>query len=129
VDGIAVNIAKPRDCFVPRNYYCRKGFYNTLFQAFVDGRYRYLSLTSVVCGSTHDSLAFRASFFGEKLYTHGLHSGNWVAGDAAYVCSESLLVPFSAVLLQHEEEGDWSDSLIISSLAFVFTSSRRLEYS
>jgi hypothetical protein len=24
VDGIAVKIAKPRDCRVPRNYYCRK---------------------------------------------------------------------------------------------------------
>jgi DDE superfamily endonuclease len=110
VDGIAVKIAKPRDCFVPRNYYCLKGFYSAPFQAIVDGRYRFLSLSSVVCGSTHDSLAFRASFIGEKLYSQGLPSGYWVAGDAAYVCSESLLVPFCAVQLRHEEEGEWRDS-------------------
>jgi hypothetical protein len=110
VDGIAVKIAKPRDCFVPRNYYCRKGFYSAPFQAIVDARYRFLSLSSVVCGSTHDSLAFRASFIGEKLYSQGLPTGYWVAGDAAYVCSESLLVPFCAVQLQHEEEGEWRDS-------------------
>jgi hypothetical protein len=110
VDGIAVKIAKPRDHFVPRIYYCRKGFYSAPFQAIVDGRYRFLSLSSVVCGSTHDSLAFRASFIGEKLYSHGLPSGYWVAGDAAYVCSESLLVPFSAVALQSVEEGVWHDA-------------------
>jgi DDE superfamily endonuclease len=110
VDGIAVNIAKPRDCFVPRNYYRRKSFFSAPFQAIVDGRYRFLSLSSVVCGSTHDSLAFRASFIGEKLYSQGLPSGYWVASDAAYVCSESLLVPFSAVQLQHKEEGEWRAS-------------------
>jgi hypothetical protein len=44
VDGIAVKIAKPRDCFVPRNYYCRKGFYSVPFQAVVGGRYRFLAL-------------------------------------------------------------------------------------
>jgi hypothetical protein len=110
VDGIAVKIAKPRDCFVPRNYYCRKGFYSVPFQAIVDGTYRFLALSSVVCGSTHDSLAFRASFVGQKLYETGLPCGYWVAGDAAYVCSESVLVPFSTVQLQHEDEGVWRDS-------------------
>jgi DDE superfamily endonuclease len=85
VDGIAVKIAKLYDCFVPRNYYCRRGFYSALFQAIVDGRYRFLSLSSVVCGSTHGSLEFRASFIGEKLYSKGLPSGYWVAGDAGYV--------------------------------------------
>jgi DDE superfamily endonuclease len=67
-------------------------------------------LSSVVCGSTHDSLALRASCIGQKLYTTGLPSGYWVAGDAAYVCSESVLVPFSATHLQHEDEGVWRDS-------------------
>jgi hypothetical protein len=64
----------------------------------------------IVFGSTHDSLAFRASCIGQKLYTTGLPSGYWVAGDAAYVCSESVLVPFSAANLQHEDEGVWRDS-------------------
>jgi DDE superfamily endonuclease len=67
-------------------------------------------LSSVVCGSTHDSLALRASCIGQKLYTTGLPSGYWVAGDAAYVCSEPVLVPFSATHLQHEDESVWRDS-------------------
>jgi hypothetical protein len=45
VDGIAVKIAKPRDFFVPRNYYCRKGFHNISFQAIVDAKYRFVSLS------------------------------------------------------------------------------------
>jgi DDE superfamily endonuclease len=109
-DGIAVKIAKPRDCFVPRNYYCRKVFYSVPFQAIVDGRYRFLALSSVVCGSMHDSLAFRASSVWQKLYETGLPCGYWVAGDAAYVCSESVLVPFFTVQLQREDEGVWRDS-------------------
>jgi hypothetical protein len=110
VDGIAIKIANPLDCCVPRHYYCRKGFYSAPFQAIVDAKYRFISLSSVVCGSTPDSLAFRASSIGEKLYTHGLPFGYWVAGDAAYVCCESLLVPFSAVQLRDVEEGLWRDS-------------------
>jgi hypothetical protein len=38
VDGTAVKLAKPRDHFVPRNYYCRKGFYSAPFRAIADGR-------------------------------------------------------------------------------------------
>ena len=110
VDGIAIKISKPLDCYVPRNYYCRKGFYSAPFQAIVDAKYRFISLSSVVCGSTHDSLAFRASSIGEKLYTQGLPFGYWVAGDAAYVCFEPFLVPFSAVQLRDIEEGLWRDS-------------------
>jgi hypothetical protein len=45
VDGIAVKIAKPRDCFVPRNNYCRKGFHSITFQAIVDAKYRFVSLS------------------------------------------------------------------------------------
>jgi DDE superfamily endonuclease len=110
VDGIAVKIAKQRDCFVPRNYNYRKGFYSIPFQAIVDAKYRFLSLSSIVSGSTHDSLAFRASCIGRKRYATGLPSGYWVAGDVAYVCSESVLVPFSEANLQHEDEGVWGDS-------------------
>jgi DDE superfamily endonuclease len=47
----------------------------------------------------------------ERNYSQGLPSGYWVAGDAAYVCTESLLVHFFAVQLQHEEEGEWRDSV------------------
>ena len=46
--------------------------------------------------------------------------GYWVAGDAAYDCSESGLVPFSAVQLQHEDDGVRRDSFN------VFHSSRRV---
>lgn len=54
--GIAIKISKSRDCFIPRNYYYRKGLYAVPFQAVVDSRYLILSLSSVVCGYTHDSL-------------------------------------------------------------------------
>jgi hypothetical protein len=42
IDGIAVKIAKPRDNFVPRNDYCRKGFYSVPFQVVDDAKYRSL---------------------------------------------------------------------------------------
>jgi DDE superfamily endonuclease len=110
VNGIAIKIDKPLDCYVPRNYYCRKGFCSAPFQAIVDAKYRFISLSSVVCGSTHDCRAIRGTSIGEKLYTQGLPLGYWVAGDAAYVCCEPLLVHFSAVQLRDAEEGLWRDS-------------------
>jgi hypothetical protein len=94
----------------PRNYYCRKGFYSVPFQAIEDAKYRFITLSSVVCGSTHYSLAFRASSIGEKLYTQGLLFGYWISGDAAYACCEYLLVPFSTAQLRDVEEGLWRDS-------------------
>lgn len=110
LDGIAIKIKKPKNCYIPRNYYCRKGNYAMPFQAIVDARYRFLTLSSVVCGSTHDSLAFNASALGIHLKEHGLPTGYWIAADAAYMCTESLLVPFSSVQLLDSDEGTWRDS-------------------
>jgi DDE superfamily endonuclease len=66
-------------------------------------------LSSVVCDSTHNSLAFRATSIGQKI-CDSLPFGYWVAGDAAYACSESLLVPFSAMQLQGNIDGIWGDA-------------------
>lgn len=72
-----------------------------------DSRYPFVALSSVFCGSTHDPLPFSASACDAKMSAECLPDGHWVAGDAAYSCSESLLVPFSAIQLLHKEEGLW----------------------
>lgn len=41
---------------------------------------------------------------------HGIQSGYWVSVDAAYVCSESLLVTYYSVQIQNPEEGVWRDA-------------------
>lgn len=110
LEGIAIKIRKPKGEYIPRNYYCRKAYYAVHFQALVDARYHFLCLSSVVCGSTHDSLAYSTLSFGHQMSTRGLPIGYWIAGDAAYVCTESILVRFSVVQLQHSELGVWSDS-------------------
>lgn len=110
LDGIAIKIRKPKHVYIPSNYYCRKGYYAVPFKALVEAKYRFLSLSSVVCGSTHDSLEYSASSFGYDMSTRGLPNGYWIAGDDAYVCTESRLVPFSVVQLQHAEIGVWRDS-------------------
>lgn len=42
--------------------------------------------------------------------TDGLPAGYWIGADAAYMCSESILVPFSSVKLQDTAEGVWRDT-------------------
>lgn len=60
LDAIKIKISKRRDLFMPRNYYCRKGLYPLPFEAVVDSHHRFMAISSVICGSTHDSLAFSA---------------------------------------------------------------------
>lgn len=84
LDGIAITITKPPDEYVPRNFVCRKGFYELPVQAVVDARYRFLCMSCRCSGSTHDSVAFDVSELAEKLRVEGLRPGYWIAADPAY---------------------------------------------
>ncbi len=68
-------------------------------------------MSSVVCDSTHDSLVFTASMLGAVLQDQGLPHGYWIA-DAAYICSESLLKPFSSIQLLNEDLGLCAEAVI-----------------
>lgn len=109
LDGIQIKIGNPKYCYIPRNYYCRKGFYAVHLQAIVDANCRFLSLSSVVCGSTHHSLAFRTSEVGAELSAEGLTAGYWIAIDDQYMCTESFLISFSSIQLQNDVYGIWRE--------------------
>lgn len=95
VDGIAIPILKPPESMNPLNYYCRKGFFSIAVQAIVDARYRFIAISAVCTGATHDSTALSVSNIGRYLQDGNLKKGYWIAGDEAYVCSDSLITPFA----------------------------------
>ncbi len=47
IDGIAIKIFKPRDEYVPRKVFCRKGFYSLPVQAVVDSSYKFLYMSAM----------------------------------------------------------------------------------
>jgi DDE superfamily endonuclease len=69
-------ISKPDDGYVPRNYWCRKGYYAIPIQAVVDSRYRFTYMSAMAVASTHDSLAFSLSQLGIALERDGLPAGS-----------------------------------------------------
>jgi hypothetical protein len=110
LDGIALAIKKPHDQYFPRHFYTRKGFYAMPIQAVCDSNYKFLYMSARCVGSTHDSLAWAVSTLGSRLQG-GLGLGvNWIAGDAAYVCSDHLLTPYSKSQLQDNVFGKRRDA-------------------
>ena len=93
LDGICIKIKKPATNQLPSTFYCRKGFFAILVQALVDSSYRFRCCSAICRGSTHDSLAHAVSALGRYLESDELSSEFWIAGDEAYVCTESLITP------------------------------------
>lgn len=64
------------------------------FQAVVDACYWFISFSSVLCGSSHDSLAFNVWDLDNEMRAEGLSFGYWLSGDATYMYTNALLVSF-----------------------------------
>jgi DDE superfamily endonuclease/Villin headpiece domain len=111
LDGIALPIIKPLDKYFPRHHFTRKGFYALPVQAMCDSEYRFLFMSARCVGSTHDSLAWACSSLGSQLMdgTKTLDP-YWIAGDAAYVCSNFLLTPYSKSQIRDPEFGARRDA-------------------
>jgi hypothetical protein len=81
-------------CGFPRSYY--SGHYQSYglnCQAMCDSRLRFLLFTVIAPGQTNDAVAYEETGLHEIL--NELPSGLYVAGDAAYILTEHLLVPFT----------------------------------
>jgi hypothetical protein len=110
LDGISFAICKPPDDLHPRHYFTRKGFYALPVQALVDASYKFLYMSARCVGSAHDSLAWACSHLGARLMGGTSLGEYWIAGDAAYVCSEHLLTPYPKAQLMHPELGPRRDA-------------------
>ncbi len=89
----------------PAPFFCRKGKYALPVQACVDAQYRFLYMSSLCVGSTHDSVAFSVSGLPRRLRNGELLSGFWITGDAAYSGADGIVTPLSSSALRHEEDG------------------------
>lgn len=105
LDGICIKILNPSDRFHHSTFYCRKGFYALPVQALVDSSYRFLSFSAICCGSTHDSLAHSVSSLREYLDSGKLQEPFWIAGNEAYMCTNSLVTPVSGNAVGDFEDG------------------------
>ena len=93
VNGIAIEIQKPPESFGPMQYQNRKGFHAIVCQGVCNATYRFLSFDCSSPGSTHDAVAFaKTSLF--PILEGGLPGNHWIAGDAAYPLSGSLMKPY-----------------------------------
>jgi hypothetical protein len=79
-------------------------------QSVCDSNYKCLYMSARCVGSTHNSLAWAVSTLGSRLQ-RGLGIGfYWIAGDAAYVCSDHLLTQYYKSQLQENVFGKRRDA-------------------
>lgn len=62
MDRISEQIEKPYVLYVPRNYFCRKGFYSRVVQAAVECKLRFKYMSCMRASTAHGSTAFGISF-------------------------------------------------------------------
>jgi hypothetical protein len=97
----------------PRSYY--SGHYQSYglnCQAMCDARLRFCFFTVIAPGQTNDAVAYEATCIHDII--DKLTSGLYVAGDAAYMLTEHLLVPFTGSC-RHDPDKD-SYNLYLSQL-------------
>ena len=99
LDGIAIALARPRRIYNPSLFYNRKGYYAIPVQAMVDSDCRFLCISILCVGSTHDSLAFDVSHMARYILEGYIPIGPWVSADEAYSGGEIILVPFRGQIL------------------------------
>ena len=106
VDGYAISIIKPTSqyCSNPAFYFNRKGYYSLNMQAVCDSHRRFLFVSILSAGSTHDSAAWELSTLAKCMDSASWPTQYWIAGDAAYSASENMITPYSGRLLCSRED-------------------------
>ena len=99
LDGIAIALARPRRIYNPSAFYNRKGYYAIPVQAIVDSDCRFMAISVLCVGSTHDSLAFDVSHMSRYIKSGEIPIGLWISSDEAYAGGEFILVPFRQQVL------------------------------
>jgi hypothetical protein len=104
-------------CEFVRRFYCRKGFFAINVQAICDSQRRFLDASMRCPGAVNDNLAFGFSSMYKWLEDGGLAdltrtaatalglpNGFWIAGDNAYTCTDSLVVPYPGSGITAEDD-------------------------
>lgn len=104
IDGIAIEITRPTGVKNSKSYYNRKGFFAIPLQAMVDVNYIFTFASMKTTGSTHDAIGFAVSGLGQRVAAGDLPYPFWIAADAAYPVSNSVLTPWSGKSLSTEKD-------------------------
>lgn len=110
MDGIAIKIIRPRlridGVDNPQSYYNRKCFFALNVQAIVDSNKRFLWMSALHEGSTHDSTAYGSTSLARKLESDGFGGGRryYLAGDDAYSSHEHVVTPWAGRGLTAEKD-------------------------
>lgn len=83
-----------------------------------DSLYRFTFISAKFTGPTHESVAFSASSYAEKLRTGKLPLGYWIAADDANMCSENIITPLRKAEAEPGSSGDASSFFIITPHAY-----------
>eukprot|EP01040_Poterioochromonas_malhamensis_P015359 gene15359-17178_t len=96
-DGVVFKMEKPRSEEVNGDvisFYNRKGYFAYGMQAFVSAKCKFLSISSRVCSSSHDSTSYAVSEVSKAIEEGKLPPEFHIVMDEAYPCRGQILSPF-----------------------------------
>eukprot|EP00953_Heterococcus_sp_UTEX-ZZ885_P020783 11626-Heterococcus_DN1.PRE.3 len=106
VDGLFIESHAPsltKTNGLQRRYYSgHKNKYGLNVQAVCDSKLRFMTMSCLCPGGTNDIVAWRKSKAAEKL--EALPLGWYIVGDAAYMCSDHMLTPYSQAFCPSVED-------------------------
>lgn len=107
VDGIVFRMERPSKSEVDNNvrgYFVRKGYYAFGMQGMCDADCKFVSISSLLTSSSHDSTAYQLSAFADAIRNGQLPSNFHVVMDEAYPCREQEMSPWSGKGLSVEKD-------------------------
>ena len=96
--------ARKNDIPNPSTYFNRKGIFAINLQTLFDASHRFLFISALTPGSTHDSTAFAMSALLALLISQekGQPPNYWITADEVYVCSEHVISQWPGRKLSQE---------------------------
>lgn len=107
VDGVVFRMKRPAKSDVNndvRGYYVRKGYFAYGMQGMCDADCKFVSISSTLTSSSHDSTQYQMSSFAEAIANGWLPPEFHVVMDEAYPCREQELCPWSGKNLSVEKD-------------------------
>lgn len=122
IDGLLVKIRAPSnsETYHSRRYHSRKEFYALSMQAVSDVHGRFLLFEVQAPGGMNDTQAFELMDLKVLLESGKLSAGYWIAGDAAYTCSDHMIGPYIGNLTEEQDNFNWAQSQLRIRVEMAF---------
>jgi len=123
IDGLLIKIRQPSDTETahPKRYYSRKCFHAINIQAVCDVHGRFTTFEARGPGSMSDKQVWKLlDLYRDLEVDKKMPPGFWIAGDAAYPCTEHMIGPYTGNATEEQDSFNWAQSQLRIRIEMAF---------